>query len=168
VGTRSSTLIIILVLGILSSMFYASGATYSAKSVEIFTKPTISDTDAINIAKQNLELETSPNHVDKFVTFSQYYGHHEALVFIHNNGTQFYIDSANHTIYDKCVGCNFSNIISTLKGHLFYVIDGSWQDSFIRNCSPYMYTIDANSGEILWSYVGGINDKACNVRPADW
>lgn len=171
-GYRSAGLIVIAVFGILFAMLYISQATLqsSSMSASVQTKPTLTEEDAINITKVDIEKKVAPMHVDKFVLFTKYYGHPLSLYFIHNNGTQYYINSTSYTIYGTCAGdsCNLRDVDDLLKGHLFYVLDGSWQDSSIRNCSPFIHTVDATSGEILWSYVGDAEDMACMVQPPDW
>lgn len=172
-GYRSSILIVIVVFGILFAMLYASQATFRPYSLSIPIKPepALTEDDAINIAKADIENKVAPLHVDKFVLFTKYHGYPLSLYYIHYNGTQFYYNSTNGYAIDYICNddfCNFRDVDHLLKGHLFYVLDGSWQDSSIKNCSPFIHTIDAQSGEILWSYVGDAEDQACMVQPPDW
>ncbi|MGI0048266.1 MAG: hypothetical protein ACREAW_01895 [Nitrososphaera sp.] len=171
-GHRSTVLIIIVVSGLLFSILYASQAIrkpFVAMGIE--TRPALTEDDAINIARDDIEKKVAPMHVDKFVLFTKYYGHQLSLIFIHDNGTLYAINSTNgYAIYHTCAGdtCNLRDVNELLRGHLFYVVDGSWQDSSIRNCSPFIHAVDAKSGEILWSYVGNAEDMACQVQPHDW
>jgi hypothetical protein len=151
---RSSFLIVILVFGILFSMLYASQASLRSYSLSIPIKPepSLTEDEAINIARADIEKKVAPLHVDKFVLFTKYYGHPLSLDYIHSNGTQYYYNSTNgYEIASTCTGdsCNFRDVDHLLKGHLFYVVDGSWQDSSVRNCSPFIHAVDAYSGDTL-------------------
>ena len=170
-GHRSAVLIIILVFGVLFSMLYASQALPRSSDFAngIPTKPTLTEDDVTNIARTDLERKVAPNHVDKFVLFTKYNGYPLSLAFVHENGTQFYIRSGDTCTLPVDTACNIgSEIADAIKGHLVYFVDGSWQDVSVRNCSPFIYAVDAKSGEILWSYVGDVKDMGCQVQPPDW
>jgi hypothetical protein len=153
-------------------MLYASEATFRSYSllVPINPEPTLSEDDVISIVKADIEKKVAPHQVDKFVLFTKYYEKPLSLYYIHHNGSQYYYNSTNnYTINFVCSDeCNLRDVDHLLKGHLFYVLDGSWQDASIRNCSPFIHTIDAHSGEILWSYVGKADDMTCTIQPPDW
>jgi hypothetical protein len=167
-GIKSSTLISILVFGVLFALLSASQLLRSTAR-EIETRPALTQDDAAKIARADLEKNVAPAHVDTFVVLPTYFGHSLSLIFIHNNGTVFDIDTTDDSIYNSCTGdtCNLKDVNSLLRGHLFYIVDGSWQDSSARNCSEFIYAVDANSGTILWSYAGDVNDMGCQVQLTD-
>jgi hypothetical protein len=167
-GHRSTAVIIILVFGVLFSILYASEIIRtSTLAIEIENRPALTE-DVTAIARTDLKKKVAPMNVDKFVLFPTYYGHPLSLAFVHNNGTQYYINSGDTCTLPADKVCNIENeIADAIKGHLVYFVDGSWQDASVRNCSSFIYAVDAKSGAILWSYVGDVEDNSCQVRPPD-
>lgn len=163
-------MIIILVFGVLFAILYASQLIRTDSTPKGFrTTPSLTEDEAINIAVSDLEKKVAPLHLDKYVVTQRYFGSSLILFFVHNNGTLYAIAEDN-TIYLPCEGpgCQVGDGNDLFRGNLFYDVNGSWQDSSVRNCSPFVYTIDAESGEILWSRVSDSEDTRCDVKPPDW
>lgn len=170
---KSSILIAILVFAALFSIISVSQLTRANYSVRDFkTKPSITEDEAINITISDLEKKVAPLHLDKYVMTQQYFGSPLQLVFVHNNGTVYGIDDDEGSLFRVCDGpwpdCAVGDGNDRYKGHLFYDVNGSWHDASVGNCSPYVYLIDADSGEIAWSRVDDAKAERCDVKPLDW
>jgi hypothetical protein len=137
--------------------------------MEFKNKHFLSQDDAANIAIADLQKKVAPLHLDRYVETQRYFGDTLLMIFVHENGTIYGVEN-NGTIYRVCDGpnCHFGDGSDPLKGQLFYDVNGSWQDSSVKNCSPFTYAIDAQSGVILWSRVGDSKADRCDVRPPDW
>jgi hypothetical protein len=137
--------------------------------MEFKTRPSLSQDDAMNIAIADLQKKIAPLHLDKYVETQKHFGSSLNLLFVHNNGTLYGV-ADNYTIFRPCEGpnCQFLPGNDHFRGHLFYDVNGSWQDSSVRNCSYFVYAIDAQSGAILWSQVSDSKDMDCRVKPQGW
>jgi hypothetical protein len=169
VGLNSSVLIVILVFGVLFSLLYASqsmAANYPPKGFK--TLPRVGEDAAIDIAMNDLKEQIIPLQLDKYVETQRYFGSPVGLLFVHANGTVCAIEG--NTIFQPCdpAPCDIVGGKEPVRGHLFYDIDGSWQDSSVGNCSSFLYAIDAESGEILSSQFEGADDIHCDVKPPGW
>ena len=171
---KSSLLIVILVFAALLSLISVSQLTRTNYAVTDFkTKPTITEDEAINITISDLEKKVAPLHLDKYVMTQQYFGSTLELLFVQNNGTVYGINNDDDgSLFRVCEGpwpnCAVGDGNDLYKGHLFYDVNGSWHDSSVGNCSPFVYLIDADSGEIAWSRVDDAKAERCDVKPLDW
>ena len=131
-------------------------------------EPDISEDAAIDIAIADLEQKIAPLHLDKYVQTQRYFGSSLSLVFVHENGTVYEV--VGNTFFQPCdpAPCDIVGGKEPVRGHLFYDVNGSWQDSSVGNCSDFLYAIDAESGEILSASYDGPDDPLCNVKPPGW
>jgi hypothetical protein len=114
---------------------------------------------------KDLEQKIAPLHLDKYAETQKYFGSPLVLLFVHDNGRVNAIDG--DAIYQPCdpPNCDIVGGKEPVRGHVFYDVNGSWQDSSVGNCSSFLYAIDADSGEILSSSFEGLEDTHCDVRP---
>jgi plastocyanin len=137
----------------------------------IESRPNLTEDDAANITKADMEKKLAPMHVDKFVLYPRYYGHPLTLTFVHENGTQYFPSTGKTCMrtLDDIMSCGMSNeLADAIEGHLAYIVDGSWQDASVGNCNHFIYAVDARTGEILWSYIDREEIGSCPVQPPGW
>lgn len=138
----------------------------------IESRPTLTEDDAADITKADMEKKVAPMHVDKFVLYPRYYGHPLTLTFIHENGTQYFPNTGKTCMRapdDTIISCGLGNeLADAIEGHLAYIVDGSWQDDSVGNCNHFIYAVDAMTGEILWSYIDREEIGSCPVQPPGW
>jgi plastocyanin len=137
---------------------------YPKSWLAIDTTPTLTEDEVANITRDDIESKVSPLHVDKFLLYPRYYGYPLTLAYVHENGTQYYVNTG-----DSCTdeACSIGNgLEDAVKGHLAYMVDGDWQDTSVRNCNHFIYGVDANNGEILFAELD--ENGSCYVQPPDW
>ncbi len=167
-GYRSTALIVILAFGVL---FAALALVVPSPPATMEIRPSLTEDDVANITKADMEKKVAPMHVDRFLLYPRYIGHPLSLFFIFENGTHYYPNTGNTctpTSSDPMPCGMSSELVDATKGHLTYIVDGCWQDSLVRNINHFIYAVDANSGEILWSEIDRQEIGACPVEPAGW
>jgi hypothetical protein len=173
VGKRSSFLIIILVFGVLFSLLFASSQATKHTTTTLTAIPTVpkvSEQQAIAITENDLRqhprqdltrtcvCEITPALADKYVPISEFQSGkvHLPLEYYNPNGFFYEINSTTTTIIGKWnndnppVGYHQYNgkneaTLEIGKGRLYWILDG-----IDNNGIPFLYNIDAISGEILY------------------
>ncbi|HKZ61889.1 MAG TPA: plastocyanin/azurin family copper-binding protein [Nitrososphaera sp.] len=138
---------------------------YPANWLAIDTTPTLTEDEVANITRDDIESKVSPLHADKFLLFPRYFGHPLTLVYVHENGTEYYMHSGDTCAVDGLCGMG-KDLEDAIKGHLAYIVDGDWQDTSVWNCNHFIYGVDANTGKILFAELD--ENGSCYVQPPDW
>jgi hypothetical protein len=159
-GLRLAVIVGVVALAIIISVLYFSGQS----SGRIPTKPAISEDEAIMTAES--DLKNRVDGVDVVLFFPRDSPEPQTgnmqlpLFFVDNSGILYRINATNSQIYSSCNISEGGTCLSTdsdlnesTKGKLVYHIDGSYNTTDGRS-SPTYYFVDANTGKIIFSYVG--------------
>jgi hypothetical protein len=80
------------------------------------------------------------------------------IYYLQENNIVFKINEKSHEIRGSCtpsLACflnNQENVLDSVDGKLFYIVDGSYSGE--GKSAPAYYYVDAMNGDILWSYIG--------------
>lgn len=130
-------------------------------------KPRLSEEQAISVLANHLKekwngfINYGIYTPEGYLEYDQFRarGYHVPLVFVHNGGTQFFVNSTTYEVDYRCVNfspimCGYSpNFVNEARGHLVYAFDISVRTDSKCDGSDF-FIVDAMDGDILFSFIG--------------
>lgn len=148
--------------------FDPSNISIPENTGSIMTAPKVSEEQAVNIVGDRLQ-EKMAGFKDFSIYVSSkgymFYGDLKAegasvpLVFVHQNGTMFFVNGATKEIIRSCANteeqvCGYSaSFVNETKGKLVYVLDISISSTKDGCSLPDIFIVNAVDGEIVFSFI---------------